>query len=213
MPNRSKIKGTKEAYGLSIYCPIENKSKGDRSYTSIVRNILQDFEVEENSPLARVPNTYLARFYIITDAIFEGFPYEHDHLKSDYLAFNSNFYGDRDEYLEGMYKAMKDEIHELWQYCYAFDQVNDAASFIKYIDKVQVKTTFFFVGSNDDPLKEQLKGLYLKQEFSKFVFANQNKSDEELLAAYKKFDERTKPTVLEGPTWKAGAGTLAKAYE
>ena len=208
MPNRSTSKNSERAYGLSIYCPIKNEHEGDVSFTSLVRTALQDFKEDEDSPMAKVPNTYLARFFIVDDVIFESFPHTNDHLQSAYLAFSTNFHGYLDEYLTGMYENMNTKIHNVWQYCYGFEKVKDAASFIAYIKKVQVETSYFFVGSNDDSLPEQLKSLYLKQEFSKFVFANQSKSDDELLAAYKEFDARTKPAVLEGPTWRAGAGSL-----
>ena len=44
--------------------------------------------------MAKVPNTYLARFYILNDVFYQGFPAEEEHLKSKYLVFSSNFHGD-----------------------------------------------------------------------------------------------------------------------
>jgi hypothetical protein len=83
-------------------------------------------------------------------------------------------------------------------------------SFIDYIKKCQVKTTFFFNGSTDEPLTEQLKNLYVKQEFSKFAFENQGKSPKELQAAFQQFVRRTQPQDLSNPTWRAGAYYLDK---
>ena len=69
-------------------------------------------------------------------------------------------------------------------------------------------TTFFFNGSTDEPLAVQLKSLYLKQEFSKFAFENQNKSPQEVQAAYREFVKRAQPQNLDGPTWQAGSYKL-----
>ncbi len=55
---------------------------------------------------------------------------------------------------------------------------------------------------------EQLKSLYLKQEFSKFVFSNQGKSPAELQKAFQQFVQRTQPADLSGPGWKAGSERL-----
>ena len=63
----------------------------------------------------------------------------------------------------------------------------------------------FFNGSTDDSLAEQLKSLYVKQEFSRFVFDNQGSSAQNLQAAFNAFVDRAQPTELKGPTWKPGA--------
>ena len=110
---------------------------------------------------------------------------------------------------------MRNEVFEIWKYCYGFDEVvtDDALnkgeeSFIRYIKKCQMNTTFFFNGSTDDSLAEQLKSLYLKQELSKFVFEHQGVGREELLNAFRLFIQKSKPESLEVPTWKAGVSHL-----
>jgi hypothetical protein len=74
--------------------------------------------------------------------------------------------------------------------------------------KCQLEATLFFNGSTDDSLQEQLKSLYLKQEFAKFAVENQGKSAVDLQAAYKEFMKRVKPTDLSAPTWRPGQSTL-----
>ena len=207
MPNTSG-----NAYGLSTLCPIKHGSEGDQSYASITREILQEFRTGIDSPMAKVPNTYLCRFFMLNDAIYEAYPHHLDHLKSKYLVFTSNFHGTKPEpYLEGMWEAIPDTIAEIWKYCVGFEDVKDAQSFVSYIKKCQVETTYYFNGSTDDSLEEQLKSLYLKQEFSDFVFNHQNVSEEQLLEDFKQFVKRTDPEVLAFPTWRAGAESLEKA--
>lgn len=203
MPNQSG-----NAYGLTIFSPIKKITVGKQSAAAATRQYLQEMPLHAKSPMAKVPNTYLCRFYILNDVFYQSSPHELDHLKSSYIVFSSNFHGDLEPYLAGMWNTIPDTIKEIWQHCYGFEQVNSVGSFISYMKKCQKETTFYFNGSTDDALEEQLKSLYLKQEFSDFVFANQGISDEELLQAYKDFVARTQPQVLTYPTWRAGSDVL-----
>ena len=113
MPDRSG-----NAYSLVTLCPIKCTSQTDYTPVFQLRKHLQDFSDESMWPvsfMAKVPNTYLARFFIIDDLIFQSFPNQQDNLKSKYLAFTANIYGDLDVYLEGMYGNAKAEIHRIWQ--------------------------------------------------------------------------------------------------
>ena len=127
-----------------------------------------------------------------------------DHLKSKYLIFSSNFHGQLDAYLTGMWDAITDDIRYIWEHCVAFDQVTDSASFISYMKKCQLETTLFFNGSTDDPLDEQLKALYLKQEFSRFAVEHQGVKATELKRAFEAFIKRVDPDNLAAPSWYPG---------
>jgi hypothetical protein len=204
------------AYALTLLCPIRHgvpeqcpEGLAGQLCADCVRYLLQDvMRVSEDSPMARVPNTYLSRFYILDDVPYQGKPAVLEHLKSNYLVFSANFHGDLDTWLTGMWSAIQPEIRDLLQYCFGFDTVHDCASFITWIRKCQVETTFFFDGSTDEPLAVQLKNLYLKQEFSDFVFANQGNSPEAIQANFREFVARTQPGNIDGPTWKPGAYSL-----
>jgi hypothetical protein len=206
------------AYALTLLCPIlpgspEQAPEGmaGQSYVDLIRYELQQLPVSEGSPMARVPNTYLSRLWVLNDVPYQGYPATLEHLKSSYLVFESNFHGELDDYLTGMWNAVESEIRAILQYCVAFDQVRDLTTFVEYVKKCQVTTTFFFNGSSDEPLETQLKSLYLKQEFSKFAFENQGKSPAQLQAAFRAFVARTEPANLKRPTWKAGAYHLKDA--
>ena len=208
------------AYGLTLLCPIRPGNADPpapglegQSCASHIRYALQQLPVGQDSPLSRVPNTYLSRLFVLDDVPYQGHPAYLEHLKSAYLVFSANFHGDLDTWLRGLWDNVRDEIREILRHCVGFTGVNDAQSFIEYIRKCQVTTTFFFVGSTDAPLAEQLKSLYLKQEFSKFAFANQGKSAVDLQAAFREFVERARPLELTGPTWKPGAYHLETVVE
>jgi hypothetical protein len=203
------------AYALTLLCPILQGSPrqapagmSDQTCANLIRYQLQQLGVNEQSPIARVPNTFLSRLFVLDDVPYQGKNATLEHLKSNYLVFSSNFHGELDDYLKGMWNAVQPEIRAILQYCVGFDRVTDVQTFIAYVKACQVTTTFFFNGSSDEPLAVQLKSLYLKQELSKFAFANQGKSPSELQAAFRAFVMRTQPENLERPTWKAGAYSL-----
>ena len=192
------------AYGLTLLCPIKNESLHDRSFAEILRDYLENLDSDDASPMAKVPNTYLARFYVLNDVFYQGYGFREEHLKSKYLVFTSNFHGDRDAYVQGMWNYNEEGIKAIWQYCVAFDEVRNAQDFLAYVKRCQVDNALFFNGSTDDPLPEQLKALYLKQEFTRFAYDNQGESPERLQEKFREFLERTQPSNLEVPTWRPG---------
>lgn len=223
MPNKSG-----NAYALTILSPIRNGHLDEVAYADVVRSRLDAWNFLENSPMARVPQTYLCRYFVLDDVFTQSLagtdvygtwfdflsifsdrarrralPRE-DHLKSKYLVFSCNFHGDLDAYLRGMWLAIGNEIRHAWEFCYAFDQVRNADDFIAYMKKCQLTASLFFVGSNDDPLEEQLKALYLKQELGKFVIDHQGLPAEALQKAWREFIARVQPDNLAGPSWTPG---------
>ncbi len=233
MPNVSG-----KAYALTVLAPIKSSPNGGSAYADEVKYRLNCLGVNEQSPLAKVPNTYLARLFVLNDVYYESTPGrdpfnilrdfwsifqgaekarkyrfttlpKEDHLKSRYLVFSCNFHGDLDTYLRNMWAAIADQIRHICEHCVRFDRVHDAESFIAYIKKCQIETTLFFVGSNDEPLAEQLKALYLKQEFAKFAVQHQGVPAAELQKAFAAFVERTRPKELSGPSWVPGQSTGA----
>ena len=199
------------AYGLTALIPIRHGSVDNTSFEKRVRDRLQKWPLDEHSPMAKVPNTYLSRFYLLNDCFYEGKPAVEEHLANKYLVFSSNFYGELETYLQGMWNQISDEISELLEHCVSFDEVNSAVSFADYIKRCQVDNSLFFMGSTDQPLDEQLKGIYLKQAFSHFAYMSQPfQSQEELGArrlqqAYNRFVEEFQPENMDGPTWPVAA--------
>ncbi len=64
------------AYGLSILSPIKNGRVPGKeiAYADLVRDKLQAWNSEFNSPMALVPQTYLCRFYVLDDVVTESLP-------------------------------------------------------------------------------------------------------------------------------------------
>ena len=200
-----------KAYGLTTLCPLEPESGVDQSPEAILRDYLNDLPKDDKSPMAAVPNTYLCRFFLLNDVIYQSKPANVDHLKSKYLVFVAELHGELEPYLEGMWKNAEPFVRKAFQYCVDFKRsVADAHSFARYIQRCQVTTTFYFMGSTDESLQEQLKALYLKQELSKFAYAHQGLPPAELQREFQKFIERVRPADPL-PAWRPGAANLATA--
>jgi len=221
------------AYALTVLAPIRNGHIEGVAYSDLVRDRLENWNLLPNSPMAKVPQTYLCRYYVLEDVYIESLPGAsaldtcsdflpvvpgrirlavlptYDHLKSKYLVFSCSLHGDLDAYLRGMWTAISAESKEVWGFCYGFDQVGNADDFIAYVKKCQLPAALFFVGSNDDPLEEQLKALYLKQEFSKFAVENQGLPTAVLKKNYQEFIARVRPTDLSRPAWTPGQYRLS----
>jgi hypothetical protein len=208
MPNESG-----KAYGLTTLCPLLNDSQNDQSSAAIIRSRLRALAVDENSPMAKVPNTYMCRMFVLDDVFYEGYPAHSEQLKSKYLVFVADIHGELQPYLYGLWQNAQDMIRNLWEFCVGFKHVRTADDFVAYIEKCQVTTTFYFNGSNDDSLAEQLKALYVKQELSKFAHANQGKNAFALQRAFKDFVATVAPTNLAAPTWRPGASALSLAVQ
>ncbi|MDF3035421.1 MAG: hypothetical protein K0S28_695 [Paucimonas sp.] len=217
-----------KAYALTVLCPIRHGHIDEVAYSDEVLDRLQLWNARDNSPMAKVPQTYLCRYFILDDVYTESLPGtdffgtltdvlsifsdtvrrkalpREEHLKSRYLVFSSNFHGDLDIYLRGMWNAISEDIRSVWGFCYGFDKVNDADSFIAYMKKCQLSASLFFVGATDDPLEEQLKSLYIKQEFTRFALEHQGMPADKLQQAYKEFIRRVEPRNLLFPSWAPG---------
>lgn len=206
MPNEAG-----RAYGLTTLCPIKLGTENNYSFASLTRRYLQDLQqhrCNELSPMAQVPNTYLCRFFVLDDVSYQGKPARLDRLESPYLVFVAEIHGDLETYLQGLWDCAKDLVDNVWRHCVGFQDVDTVERFIRYIKACQVETTLYFNGSTDDPLAEQLKSLYLMQEFSRFAYASSNKKSEELQRAFQAFVQRTQPSNLAGPTWRPGTSDL-----
>jgi hypothetical protein len=197
-----------EAYALTALCPIRDDSHSERSFATEIRERLKTLDLAEASPMAKVPNTYLCRLFVLDQVLYQDSPATYERLQNKYLVFVCELHGKLDPYLTGMWESAEEMIRRTWELCVGFEEVRDAATFVRYMKRCQVTTTFYFNGSTDEPLAEQLKSLYLKQELAKFVASHQGASPEETRRAFDEFVGRVQPWNLAAPTWRPGAEEL-----
>ena len=220
--------------GLTALFPIKTETIGsgggvlpDHSAESALRAFLAHLPHDETSPFAQVPDTYFVRFYILKDVFDQG-PQESiakrlvrnvlpgharpirepDHLRSPYLVMAADFHGPIDTFLSGWWSNARDTATGLISSCVGFATVNDAPTFSAYVNRCHVKNSLLFQGSTDQPLVDQLKGLYVKQHFAEFVIAAQRLTDVERLAAFNTFIAQHAVATTGMPTWRPGAEQL-----
>ena len=201
-------------YGLTALSPINKKTPAgrDRSPEALLRQTLAELPLDHESFFASVPDTYLARFYLLTDVFYESSPANYEHLRSQYLVFSVNFHGrSASAYLKEMWKHAEREVRSIWTHCVAFEKVNGAGDFADYVKRCQIDNALLFNGSTDQPVEEQLKGLYLKQEFGDFAATHQGLPAPQLRQEFLEWADRVKVDDLGSPTWRPGAATLADA--
>ncbi|WJG11106.1 hypothetical protein [Aliiglaciecola sp. LCG003] len=207
------------AYGLTVLIPVKQGTENNRSYDKIIRDQLQKWPKHADSPLAAVPNTYLARVFLLQDVFYQSAPAVEEHLKSKYLVFTSNFFGDLDTYLYGMWEAIHEVLTPFLRHCVAFEKVTTAAGFVSYIKKCKINNSLFFNGANDKPLPEQLKALYVKQVFIHFAYLSQQFRYQGAVGAvnlqksFKNFVALIDIENLQGKSWPIAATQVPEYIE
>jgi hypothetical protein len=193
-------------YGLTILSPILSDPKIKISHDTALRMYLQNLDRHEGSPFTKVPGTHICRLVVMDDVVFVGSPAREEHLQSKYLVFNSNLYGDLDQYLEEMARKIPGVVDDIWSHCVGYPGVTDPRAFAAYMKKCQIETTFFFADVNDKTVEQTLKALWTKVEFTAFIEQNQGRSPAELQREFAAFWER----VRTAPLPEAGARLLTK---
>jgi hypothetical protein len=203
-------------FTLTAFCPLRPESGGLESPAAVIRHVLNHEPSDHRGAMAKVPNTFFCRLLVLDDVIYQGSPAVDEHLQSKYLVFTATVYGDLDPYLRGMWMSAEPFVRKVFQFCVGFEGVKDEASFARYVRQCQVNTDLFFNGSiepgnTEHPPAEQLKALYVQQEFTRFVSEHQGRPASEIQEAFKKFVARVRPDEVSGPTWRAGAASLDEA--
>jgi hypothetical protein len=119
------------------------------------------------SPFARGTRTHFVRIFVLDDVVFNGRvaadtlldkarktdllkPQPVDRLISPFLVFNADFDannggdGEREAYLNDLWRESSAELTALLQHCQGFDGVTTAHDFCRYIARCQVETTMPF---------------------------------------------------------------------
>ena len=195
MPNQSG-----NIYGLTILSPIINDPKESVSHDLQIRMYLGGLTQDERSPFARVTSTHMARLAVLNDVVYVGMPACEEHLKSQYLVFESNFDGDLDEYLRRMAVDISADVDAVWRHCVGYPGTKNVGAFQAYMKKCQITTTFYFADVNDKTVNQTLRALQTQGAVGVFIENNQGKPAAELQQAFAAFLEalRAAPEPIPG---------------
>jgi hypothetical protein len=178
-------------YGLTILSPIKSDLMSDGSGGLIsadlaLRMYLAKLDRGAGSPFAKVSSTHFARLVVMRDVPYFGMPSCEEHLKAQYLIFESNFDGDLDTYLDRMASEIPQMVADVWQHCIGFPGVADRGAFRAYMKKCQVKTTFFFADVNNKTVEQTLRALRTQAAVARFIEKHQGKPPSEIQSAFAK---------------------------
>lgn len=219
-------------YGLTLLSPIKQDETAETSHNCAIREYLASLPNDENSPFARVSSTHMARLVVMDDVVFVGRPSHEEHLRSQYLIFETNFDGDLDTYLRRMATEIPSEVESVWRHCWGFPGVKDVGAFITYMKKCQITTTFYFADVNDKTVQQTLRALQTQAAVARFIEKHQGLPAAALQQRFLEFMHRLRsapapmpghddpggPPLIHtemhwaarGDTHKIGKGTAAK---
>src|SRR6202050_1295431 len=109
-----------DVYGLTILSPILQDLTAETSHNCAIRMKLASMPGDEFSPFAKVSSTHMARLVVMDDVGYVGMPSCEEHLKSQYLVFETDFDGELDEYLTRMAREIPAHVDALWQHCWGY---------------------------------------------------------------------------------------------
>ena len=174
-------------YGLTILSPVLHDQNAETSHNCAIRMKLAGLPRDEFSPFARVSSTHMARLVVMDDVVYVGMPSCEEHLKSQYLIFETNFDGDLDTYLARMAREIPTEVDAVWQHCWGYPGVQDVDAFIAYMKKCQITTTFYFADVNDKTVEETLRALQTQAAVAEFIEKNQDRPAAEVQKSFADF--------------------------
>jgi hypothetical protein len=193
-------------YGLTILSPILQDLSAETSHNCAIRMKLANLPRDESSPFARVSSTHMARLVVMDDVVYVGIPSCEEHLKSQYLIFETNFDGDLDIYLTSMARDIPLDVDAVWQHCWGYPGTKDVAAFIAYMKKCQITTTFYFADVNKSTVQQTLRALQTQAAVAEFIKKNQGKTAAEQQTVFTHFLEKLHkaPRPVAGRPEKGG---------
>jgi hypothetical protein len=177
-------------YGLTILSPILQDPNANTSHSCAIRMKLADLPRDEFSPFARVSGTHMARLVVLDDVVYVGMPSCAEHLKSQYLIFESNFDGDLDSYLACMAHEIPTVVDAVWAHCWGYPGAGNERAFVAYMKQCQVPTTFYFADVNDKSVMQTLKALQTQAGLAEFIENNQGATPAQLQTSFAAFSQR-----------------------
>jgi len=193
-------------YGLTILSPICHDETAETSHNCAIRMKLASLPRDEFSPFAKLSSTHLARLVVMDDVVYVGAPSCEEHLKSQYLVFETNFDGDLDTYLGRMAREIAEPVDSIWQHCWGYPGVKNVDAFVAYMKACQITTTFYFADVNNKTVQQTLIALQTQAAVAEFVEKAQELSPSELQKAFGHFlkELRNAPPPVPGRPERGG---------
>lgn len=142
-----------------------------------LRARLQGWPTGEESPLARVPGTHLARLFVI-----DALPYVA--LERNHLLFGAAFDGPREPYLAALHAALGDEVEAVWGSCAGFPTGAGAESFADWMLAHRIPARAVLAAFPHATVDRVRTALDLRHRVGLFAVANQRRAPHEVKQAF-----------------------------
>jgi hypothetical protein len=154
-------------YALNVITPILSGREAE------LRTYLRALPRGAQSPLARLPQTHVARWVIVPHLHFQGEGQSPDTLLSQYLLFTSSFDGTPGAYARDLCTEMAAEADAVWGHCVGYPGTRDQAAFVRYLQHNRIPTGFFVSGYPEASVQDVLDSLDMRERFVAFAVAAQ----------------------------------------
>lgn len=157
-----------KTYSLMVLTPIRPGEEG------ALRSYLLELGTGDDSPLARVGRTHMARLLVMDDMPFAPErPDLHDPLGGPYLLFTSNFDGGLDSYLGALVGALEPEAGEIWGRCIGCPQPAAGAALKAYLGRNQLQSGVVFAAYGDASVAQVRRALDKRERLTAFAIRAQ----------------------------------------
>lgn len=131
----------------------------------------------QESPMARVPRTHLARFIVIDRLPFLE-------LRRHHLLFNAAFDAPWDGYPAAVHEALGDRAERIWGNCAGYPAGAGAARFAEWLLEHRIRARAVVAAYPDATLEDVRRALALRHRIGLFARRTQRRAPDHVLAAF-----------------------------
>lgn len=129
----------------------------------------------DDSPLARLPRTHMARLLIVDDMPMPRNRSDlADPLDGPYLMFTSNFDGDLDSYLAELSERLAPEAPQIWGRCIGCPDPPAGAALKAYLGRNQIQSGVAFAAYGQASVAQVRSALDKRERLADFVVRAQD---------------------------------------
>jgi hypothetical protein len=168
-----------QAYALTVLTPILD------GHAQELTAHLDALPEGDDSPLARVGRTHLARWVVIDQVKYQGHGQRHrDSLRNSRLLFTSNLDGDLDSYLEALRTGLGEDADAVWGHCVGYPGHRDAAGFARWLKAHEIEAALFFAAYGARTVEQVHDDLAKRARLIEFALGAQGLEPADLKARF-----------------------------
>jgi len=165
--SRFKYDASGQAHTLTVLAPV------DPARASDLAAALDALPGGDESPLARVHGTHLARWVVLDQLIYQGPPQKRDTWRAPRLLFTTNFDSPRDVYLDALRTGLEADGDRIFGHCEQYPGSTNAQAWKDWLLERGVPSALFFAAYGDQTVAEVHANLDLRARLIAFALEGQ----------------------------------------